>query len=197
MNTRTTAATAALATSLLLLTACSGLRHTATPDAKAAPDKAATAGASASPGPAGGFKVGDEVRNGGLVVKISKVHEVDGIAMEDGTRSATPKGKYVALETVVLNDTKAGVDLACSRPIASSLIDDQGRRYDAIDDLDKIPGNPECDERLRPGSKDWIVFAYRLPKSANITAWEFSGPGPEAGREPATIDLGGKIGGKT
>ncbi|MER5217816.1 hypothetical protein ABT063_46775 [Streptomyces sp. NPDC002838] len=181
MNTRTTAATAALATALLL-TACSGPRDTATPDASAAPDETATAAA-------GGFKVGEEVRNGGAVVKISKVHEVDGILMDGGTRSAGAKGKYVALETVVLNDTKAGMDLACSLPIDSSLIDDQGRRYDAIDDLDRIPGNPECDERLQPGSKDWMVLAYRVPKSVNITAWEFSGPGPGSDREPSTIDL--------
>lgn len=189
MNTRTTTATAALAAGLLL-TACSSLRHTATPDAKAAPEKASTAGASASSGPVGGFEVGEEVRNGGVVVKIIKVHEADGILMDGGTRSAGAKGKHVALETVVLNDTKAGMDLACSLPIVSSVVDDRGRRYDPIDDLDKIPGNPECDERLQPGSRDWMVLAYRVPKSANITILEFSGPGPVSDREPSTIDLG-------
>ncbi|WP_179382178.1 hypothetical protein [Streptomyces sp. SA15] len=44
---------------------------------------------------------------------------------------------------------------------------------------------------LRPGR-----LAYRVPKSAKITAWEFSEPGAEAGAEadrgPSTIDLGEK-----
>ncbi|MER5226722.1 hypothetical protein [Streptomyces flaveus] len=188
MNTRTTTTTAALA-GALLLTACSGLTRTATPDAEVAPEKTVTAAASASPSPgsAGGSKVGEEVRNGSAVVKISKVHEADGILMDGGTRSAGAEAKYVALETVVFNDTKSGMDLTCSRPIVSSLIDDRGRRYDPIDDLNRIPGNPQCDERLQPGSKDQMVFAYRVPRSAKITAWEFS----ESDREPSTIDLGG------
>lgn len=118
------------------------------------------------------------------------MHEVDGILMDGGTKSAGPEGKYVALETVVLNDTKAGMDLTCSLPIVSSVVDDEGRRYDAIDGLNRIPGNPECDERLRPGSKDRMVFAYRVPKSADITAWEFSESGLGSGREPSTVDLG-------
>ncbi|WP_189321876.1 hypothetical protein [Streptomyces flaveus] len=115
------------------------------------------------------------------------MHEVDGIFMEGGTKSAGAEAKYVALEAVVLNETKSGMNLTCSPPIVSSLIDDQGRRYDAIDGLDKIPGNPECDERLQPGSKDQMVFAYLVPESAKITAWEFS----ESDREPSTIDLSG------
>ncbi|WP_030680536.1 DUF4352 domain-containing protein [Streptomyces cellulosae] len=177
MNTGTTAVTAAL-TAALLLTACGG-----------PPDTAATS-ASRSPGPAGGFKIGEEARNGGTVVEINKVHEVDGILMDGGTKSAGAEAKYVALEAVVLNGTKSGMDLTCSAPVLSSLIDDQGRRYGVIDGLDKIPGNPECDERLQPGSKDQMVFAYRVPKSAKITAWEFS----ESGQEPSTVDLGGTPG---
>lgn len=181
MNTRTTAATAVL-TAALLLTACSGPPHTAATSASRAPGPG-------SPGSdsAGGSKTGEEARNGGTVVKINKVHEVDGIFMEGGTKSAGAEAKYVALEAIVLNETKSGMNLTCSPPIVSSLIDDQGRRYDAIDGLDKIPGNPECDERLQPGSKDQMVFAYRVPESAKIKAWEFS----ESDREPSTIDLSG------
>ncbi|CAM5737172.1 hypothetical protein SALBM311S_09513 [Streptomyces alboniger] len=178
MNTRTTAATAAFAAALLL-TACNG----------GGPRTAATS-TSPSPGSAGSFKAGEKARNGGTLVKIDKVHEVDGILMEGGTRSAGADAKYVALETVVYNETKSGMGLTCSLPVVSSLIDDQGHRYDPIAGLDKIPGNPECDERLQPGSKDQMVFAYRVPKSADITAWEFSESGSESEGEPSTIDLG-------
>ncbi|MGP3999313.1 hypothetical protein [Streptomyces sp. 8N706] len=192
MNTRTTTAIVSLAAALLL-TACSGLTHPATPDAEAAPEEtvAATASSSPSPSPAAGFKVGEEARNGGAVVKISRIHEVDGITMDGGTKRAGAEEKYVGLEVVVFNDTKASMDLTCSLPIANSLIDDQGRRYDAIGDLYEIPGNPECNEQLRPGSKDEMVFAYRVPKGATITAWEFSESGLESDREPTTIHLSG------
>ncbi|MEU4129883.1 hypothetical protein [Streptomyces wuyuanensis] len=48
---------------------------------------------------------------------------------------------------------RAGADLTCSLPIINALVDDQDRRVDTIDDLSGIPGNPECNEALQPGSR--------------------------------------------
>ncbi|WP_432095556.1 DUF4352 domain-containing protein [Streptomyces sp. bgisy100] len=188
MNTRTTTATASLVAAALLLTACTGLSRTAAPDAKATPEGAGTSGgasANSASGSAGRFEVGENARNGSLVVKVRRVHEVDAIAVVGGTKSPGAGARYVALEIVVHNGTKAGLELTCPPHIADSLVDDQGRRYDVIDGLDGIPGNPQCDERLRPGAKRAMMLAYRVPKSAKIAAWEFA----DSGREPSTVAL--------
>ncbi|MER5971141.1 hypothetical protein ABT112_15630 [Streptomyces sp. NPDC002055] len=190
MNTRTTTATAGLGAAALLLTACTGPSRTAAPDAKATPGDARAsggAGAHSAPGSSDRYEVGENARNGSLTVKVRNVHEVDAIAVAGGTKRPGAGARYVALEIVAHNGTKAGLRLTCPPRIADSLVDDQGRRYDVIGDLDEIPGNPQCDERLRPGAEKAMVLAYRVPKSATIAAWEFS----DSGREPSTVALRG------
>ncbi|MFF3766375.1 DUF4352 domain-containing protein [Streptomyces sp. NPDC001922] len=188
MNTRTTTATAGLVAAAFLLTACTGLSRTAAPDTRAAPEGTGTAGgagANPSPGSAAGYQVGENARNGNLIVKVRGVYEADAIAVVGGTKSPGAGARYVGVEIVVRNGTKAALGLTCPPHIADSLVDDRGRRYDVIDDLDEIPGNPQCGERLRPGAKKAMVLAYRVPKSAKIAAWEFS----DSGREPSTVAL--------
>lgn len=176
MRTRATT-TAATVCAALVMTACGG-------PADSDPGPGATAG---STGPATRFTGGEEARSGGVAVKIGRVWDADGIAMEGGTERAGGKGKIVALETVVRNDTKAGMGLTCSPPFTSTLVDDRGRRYEPLAGLYGVPGNPGCDDRLRPGRKDEMLFVYRVPESAEIAAWEFA----ESGRKPSFVDLSG------
>ena len=144
---------------------------------------------SPSPSQSAGFKVGDEARNGGAVVKITKVREVGAITLDGATKKAGAGAKYVILETVVFNDTKASMDLTCSLPIVNNLVDDQGRRFDTIEDLYEIPGNPECNAELQPGFKDEMQFVYRVPKEAKIATWEFSEFNLSSDPEPSIIQL--------
>ncbi|MFD9216479.1 hypothetical protein ACFVY9_25950 [Streptomyces sp. NPDC059544] len=81
------------------------------------------------------------------------------------------------------------MDLTCSLPIINALIDDQGRRFDTIDDLSDIPGNPECNEALQPGFKDKMKFVYLVPKDAKVVLWEFQEYDLEASLVPSTVDL--------
>ncbi|MEU0631464.1 hypothetical protein [Streptomyces sp. NPDC005989] len=135
------------------------------------------------------LKIGDEARNGGAVIKVAKVRETESINVAGRVKKAGGDAKYVILETVVFNDSKASMDLTCSLPIVNSLLDEQERRYDTIDDLYEVAGNPECNEQLQPGFKDEMLFVYRVPKDAKIIAWEFSEYDLTSNRKPSTITL--------
>lgn len=136
------------------------------------------------------FKVGDRASNEGVVVKISKVVESDTITLAGARKKAGAEAKYVTLKTVVTNETKASMDLTCSLPIVNALIDDQERRFDTIENLYEIAGNPECNAQLQPGFKDEMEFVYRVPKDAEPVAWEFYPFDLEAAEPtPALIDL--------
>lgn len=198
MRTRTVILTAVVLTAL---TSCS----TGSADSKSAaePDGATTTAsavtATAEPtdtavAPTDAFihadyKVGQEAWNRGAAVTIKKVRESATITLNGATKQAGADGKYVTLETVVLNDSKASMDLTCSLPIISALIDDQDRRFDTIDDLYDIPGNPECNEALQPGFRDKMKFVYLVPRDAKVVLWEFREYDLEASLVPTTVDL--------
>ncbi|NKQ27344.1 hypothetical protein [Streptomyces galbus] len=134
-------------------------------------------------------KVGEEARNGGAVVKVTKLVEADTITVAGARKSAGADAKYVTLKTVVSNEGKAGMDLTCSLPIVNALIDDQGRRFDTIEDLYDVVGNPECNAQLQPGFDDEMQFVYRVPKDAVVTKWEFSEYDLENEVTPTLVDL--------
>ncbi|MEU3602076.1 hypothetical protein ABZ714_25670 [Streptomyces sp. NPDC006798] len=144
-----------------------------------------------SPSPSAGFKLGEEARSGGAVVTVKKVRETDSIVMAGATKKAGSGAKYVVLETVVFNDTKASMDLTCSLPIINKLLDKEDRRYDTIDDLYEVAGNPECNEQLQPGFRSKMLFVYRVPESAKITSWEFSEFDLTSDHEPSVVQLKG------
>ncbi|MGW6949180.1 hypothetical protein [Streptomyces xanthophaeus] len=127
--------------------------------------------------PAAGSAVGTEARSGGAYVTVTKVTRADSIKQNDQGETAQVKAGdgavFIVLDTVVRNETKASMDLTCGYPVANSLIDDQGRRYDAIKDLYKLPGNPECNDQLQPGFKNGMQYVYRVPAGARIVSWKF------------------------
>ncbi|MEU4686462.1 hypothetical protein [Streptomyces xinghaiensis] len=134
-------------------------------------------------------KVGEEARNGGAVVKVTKVVEADAITFAGARKSAGSNAKYVIINTVVSNDGEASMDLTCSLPIVNALIDDQDRRFDTIEDLYDVAGNPECNVQLQPGFDDKMQFVYRVPKDTVVTTWEFSEYDLENEVTPTLVDL--------
>ncbi|MCX4920105.1 hypothetical protein [Streptomyces sp. NBC_00687] len=136
-----------------------------------------------------GFKTGEEATNGGAVVKITKVVETDSITLEGSQKKAGSDAKFVTLKTIVKNEGQSSMDLTCSLPIVNALIDDQNRRFDTIEDLYQVAGNPECNAQLQPGFKDEMQFVYRVPKDTKVTAWEFSEYDLSGETTPTLIDL--------
>jgi hypothetical protein len=182
MRQTTAAITAAL---LLALTACDSRSDGPSTSAATTPEPTATETSSTR----ADFKVGQEASNYGTIVTINKMQETNTITIDGTTKQADADAKYVTLETFVRNDTKTSMDLTCSLPIINALIDDQDRRFDTIDDLDEIPGNPECNAGLQPGFKDEMKFVYLVPKDAKIALWEFQEYDLEAELVPTLVDL--------
>jgi hypothetical protein len=153
------------------------------------PEPAAKEDAAAASNQSTDTKVGEVARNGGAVVKVTKMVEADSITFAGAHKSAGHDAKYVILKTVVSNEGKASMDLTCSLPIVNALIDDQGRRFDTIEDLYDVAGNPECNAQLQPGFDDQMQFVYRVPKDAVVTTWEFSEYDLENEVTPTLVDL--------
>lgn len=145
---------------------------------------------SPAPSVAAGFTVGEEARNGGAVVTVTKVRVATTIKTVNGTQKAGSGAKYVVVETVVFNDGKSSMDLTCSLPIVNNLIDAKERRYDTIDHLYEVTGNPECNDQLQPGFKNDMHFVYRVPADAEILTWEFAEYDLDSEAEPATVRIG-------
>ena len=108
-------------------------------------------------------QVGQQFTNLGATVTVTMVRSASSIQVNEsnfrpgsGRESYmnTPAGSgasYVMVKTHVVNTAKTSMDLTCSLPIRTVLIDDQNRNFDPIHGLYKINGNPECNEALQPG----------------------------------------------
>jgi hypothetical protein len=142
----------------------------------------ATPTPSATPEPS---KVGEQVSNGGITLTVKAARTTTTIDMnESGFKpdssyakfTKTPPGngaKFVVVETHVVNNAKTSLDLTCSLPVNTKLVDDQQRQFDAIDDLYKLKGNPECNDQLQPGFESDMTWVYRVPANATVVGWAF------------------------
>ncbi|WP_224402165.1 hypothetical protein [Pseudonocardia sp. ICBG1034] len=128
-------------------------------------------------------EVGDRLTDVGITVTVTSAEFVPDVMVSDsaGSPSATyaPQGpgdgaRYFAVRTHVVNDGPQSIDLTCSSPITNVLIDDRGRKFDALDSLYKIQGNPVCNDALQPGFEADMTYVYRVPSSATITSWSFA-----------------------
>lgn len=84
--------------------------------------------------------------------------------------SPDPGGKYVVVQTHIVNNAQVSMDLTCGYPIANVLVDSRDRQFDAIDDLYKLRGNPQ----LQPGFAADMTYVYMVPTDAQVAGWAFS-----------------------
>ena len=97
-----------------------------------------------------------------------------GSGNERYTKTKAGEGaKFVVVDTHVTNNAKTSLDLTCSLPVQTAVADDQQRNFDAIDDLYKLRGNPECNNQLQPGFESDMTWVYRVPVTAKIVRWGF------------------------
>ena len=129
--------------------------------------------------------VGEQVSNGGITLTVKAASTASTIELnESGFRpgsgyekyTKTPAGdgaKFVVVQTHVVNNAKKSLDLTCSLPVSTKLVDDKERQFDPIGDLYKIKGNPECNDQLQPGFESDMTLIYRVPTTANVVGWAF------------------------
>jgi hypothetical protein len=162
------------------------------PASSGSPTTTASSPPSSSAKPSNG--VGQTFTNRGAKVTITEVSTANSVKLNQSSyRAGSPNAvftdtpartgaKYVMVRTHIANNAKLSMDLTCSLPINTRLIDDQNRQFDSIDDLYKVKGNPECNSQLQPGFEDYMTWVYEIPANATVTAWGF-----EELTEPSTL----------
>jgi hypothetical protein len=131
-------------------------------------------------------QVGQPFTNLGITATVTSAETAESIALNESnsrpgsgyeTYTDTPAGpgaKYEVIKTHIVNNAKTSLDLTCSLPIKTLLIDDQGRQFDPIQNLYKVQGNPECNTQLQPGFDSDMTWPYRVPAATHVVSWEFT-----------------------
>ncbi|WP_298795940.1 hypothetical protein [uncultured Pseudonocardia sp.] len=145
----------------------------------------ATPTADPTPTAAPSAQVGQAVTNRGITLTVKEARAVDSIQMNESSfrpgsgyekyTKTMPKagGRFVMVKAHVVNNAQVSLDLTCGLPISTKLIDSQQRNFDAIDDLYKLKGNPECNDQLQPGFEADMTWVYLVPTSASVIGWGF------------------------
>jgi hypothetical protein len=132
-------------------------------------------------------QVGQQFTNLGATVTVTMVRSASSIELNESnfrpgsgreSYTDTPVGSgasYVIVKADVVNNAKKSMDLTCSLPIRTVLIDDQDHNFDPIQDLYKVKGNPECNEALQPGFATGMTWVYRVPTATHVLGWAFEG----------------------
>ncbi len=125
-------------------------------------------------------------KSGGIEVAVTDAYAKPAVSYEGGTYSsftpnAEPKtikapqgGRYVYVVTKVTNESSEGLDLTCGYPMEVKLVDDSDRRFDPVENLDYIAGNPECNAQLQPGFTDKMTYVFLVPPGAESDAFRFA-----------------------
>lgn len=157
-----------------------------------------TAAAPQSPG------MGIEVKGNGATVTANAAYETHAIAAyTDGSwnsNEARPTediearegGKYVVIETTVVNDTSSDMDLTCRSTggwVESALQVGDGVVYQPIDDLYDIPGNPECNRNLGSGFDAEMTWVFLVPDDREPVSFNFKADSASYEEDPAVIVL--------
>lgn len=107
-------------------------------------------------------------------IELNESHYRPGSGYETYTKTKPDAGgKFIVVDTHIVNDGRTSMDLTCSLPISTVLIDSRNRDFDAIQDLYKLKGNPECNDQLQPGFEADMTYVYLVPVDAAITGWGF------------------------
>jgi len=111
---------------------------------------------------------------------------------EPRTVNAPQGGSYVYVDAKVTNETSEGLDLTCGYPMEVKLLDASGRRFDPVEGLDLLKGNPECNAQLQPGFTDKMIYVFLVPPGAKAVAFRFARVTPNLeDKPPAEIAIPG------
>lgn len=141
-----------------------------------------------SPPPSKQFGVGDTVASGGATLTLLSFGQVPSVAVnntyyqqgsgyESYIDQAPASGSsYYQLTATVKNDGTENMDLTCSLGVDIRLLSSKNEKYDPIDDLYKIKGNPECNHFMQPGYSENMTWVYQVPQDRHIVGAFFTQP---------------------
>ncbi len=134
--------------------------------------------------------VGQPVTNGGIKLTINSVSQPADIPRTDGDVPPRSGAKIVRVDTTIENVGQKSIDLTCSYPVANKIYDSSKREFDTVDDLYKIPGNPECNADLQPGFSSPMSYVYEVPVDANIEFFGFADSEVNYGADLKFVTIG-------
>lgn len=128
--------------------------------------------------------IGEEARSVGIAITVHGVTEQPTITVNDSgytgefaeytERPARANGKFVVVDTTVLNDGLKPIDITCAGPIQNTLTTEDQRQYSVVDEQYNIQGNPGCNDMLQPGFDAPMKFVYEVPTAAVPRAFGFA-----------------------
>lgn len=123
-------------------------------------------------------KMGETSSNGSLTMKLNATSEPANVPQQwNGTQpDLTPAAgtKFFEADVTVTNNSQKPIDITCSAPLDIKAVNDKNQQYSTIEDLFKIPGNPECNAQLQPGMASDVKYVFNMPSDTKIIAlaWE-------------------------
>lgn len=184
---------AVAASATLALAGCSG-----SSDDSGAETSSATTAQAGIPG------MGVAVEGTGATVTVDNAYETDVIqTYTDGSwptgeerptedLNARDGGKYVVVETTIVNDTTGDMDLTCRSTggwVRAALQVRDSSIYQPIDALYDIPGNPECNSNLGAGFDADMTWTFLIPEDREPLTFKFQADSAPEGETPTVIHL--------
>lgn len=132
------------------------------------------------------FNVGEAAKNGGVKLTVTSATNPPTIPMMTNSMQKNsgydvyddipPRagGKFVRVDAIIENAGQVSMDLTCSWPIEVFAADATNRMFDPVDEVYKLQGTPECNEKLQPGFTSPMTYIFEVPESADIRIFGFA-----------------------
>ena len=144
------------------------------------------------PGPAGStaerrLAVGETGVDDGISFRVSALREgasIEGEAVEGGDLEPSERGKLVRADVELRGPPPEAVLEFCGTFDAFALVDEEGRRFQVMPEIEEIPDNKRACDALEARRLRQII-PFEIPKSARFTglqAWNHAAPDDPDGR---------------
>lgn len=131
-------------------------------------------------------QAGDVVEAPGVTLTVDEVSEADHLMLHaDGVkRGSQPEerldapagGRFVTVTTTVKNTGLQSWNLTCGFAIQAHIFSDKEQRFDPVDNLYRLVGNPDCSDHLNPGFESTMIWSFAVPDDIEITHFGFADP---------------------
>ena len=132
------------------------------------------------------FPPNGEVEASGVTLKLDSLIESDHLMLNaegykpgvlpEERKEPVKGGKFITINTIVTNTSQSSMDLTCGFAVQAHLFNEDRQRYDPIQDLYRIPGNPECNDSLNPGFSIEMSWPFEVPEGMKATEFGFANP---------------------
>lgn len=118
---------------------------------------------------------GETETNGTLDMTFNSMEEIASVPQQwNGTQpDLTPAEgtRFISVKVHIVNNGKEPVDLTCGYVVDIRAVNSSDQQYTPIDNLFKIPGNPECNAELQPGLGADMQYVFNVPKDAKMVGF--------------------------